>query len=171
MSQRGGPDGVVVRAATEADHLPLVRVVDDWWGGRPTRHRLPRLWFEHFTGTSWVAEGPDGSRVGLLVGFVSPDRPDDAYLHLVGVAPGRRRRGIGRALVERFVGGVADAGARRVTTIAWPGDPIAIAFLRAVGFTVEDGPGTRPLYGVAAQTDWDRDGDDQARLSRPLSPA
>ena len=55
----------------------VVDVVDEWWGGRRMRALLPRLWFQHFTGTSWVAEDADGpARSGFLVGFVSPDHPD-----------------------------------------------------------------------------------------------
>ena len=156
----------VIRPATEDDHLPLVRSVDDWWG-RPTRHRLPRLWFQHFTGTLLVAED-EGRRIGFVVGFMSPDRPDEAYLHLLGVAPGRRRRGVGRALWEAFAERARDRGAGRVTTIAWPGDPIGIAFLRGIGFRVDEGPETRPLYGVPARTDWNDDRDDQALLSRAI---
>jgi len=159
---------VTIRSATGKDHLPLVRVVDDWWGGRPTRQRLPRLWLDHFSGTSLVAEVPGGGRVGFIVGFVSADRADEAYLHLVGVAPGRRRHGVGRALVDAFVGRVVARGVRRVTTIAWPGDPIGLAFLRAMGFETDGGRGTRPLYGVPAWTDWDHDHDDQAVLTREI---
>jgi ribosomal protein S18 acetylase RimI-like enzyme len=156
-----------VRPASEEDHLPLVRSVDDWWG-RPTRHRLPRLWFEHFTGTSRLAEDDDGRRIGFVVGFVSPDRPDEAYLHLLGVGPGRRRRGVGRALWDAFAGVVRERGARRVTTIAWPGDPVGVAFLRAIAFEVDAGAGTRPLYGVPARTDWNDHGDDQVVLRREI---
>ena len=156
-----------IRSASESDHLELVSSVDDWWGRR-TRHLLPRLWFAHFTGTSLVAEDDRGCVVGFVVGFVSPDRPDEAYLHLLGVAPGRRRKGVGRTLWEAFAERVHDRGARRVTTIAWPGDPIGLAFLRSMGFEVDAGPGTRPLYGVPAQTDWNDDRDDQVVLRREL---
>ena len=38
----------------------MVRQVDDWWGGRRLHALLPRLWFQHFTGTSWIAEDADG---------------------------------------------------------------------------------------------------------------
>ena len=51
---------------------------------------LPRLWFQHFTGTSWIAEDDEGRIVGFLVGFVSPDRPDEAYIHMVGTSPNHR---------------------------------------------------------------------------------
>ena len=48
------------RRPTEADHAPIVRQVDDWWGGRRMHDLLPRLWFQHFTGTSWLAEDASG---------------------------------------------------------------------------------------------------------------
>ncbi len=156
-----------LRHPTTDDHLPLVRLLDDWWG-RPTRQRLPRLWFEHFSGTSFLAEDDDGRTIGFVTGFVSPDRPDVAYRHLLGVAPGRRRRGLGRELWDAFGDRVRDLGAVRVLTTTWPGDPIGVAFLRGIGFAVDEGPGTRPLYGVPARTDWNDDRDDQALLSRAI---
>ncbi len=166
------PAGVHLRRPTEADHPALVAVVDEWWDRR-VRAALPRLWLLHFSGTSLVAEDqPGGSRpIGFLVGFVSPDDPGTAYLHLVGVAPARRRRGIGRALVERWLAEVGSRGARRATTIAWPGDPAALAFLGAVGFVVEAGPETRPLYGTPARTDWNHEGDDQVLLAQEVPAA
>ncbi len=156
-----------LRHPTVDDHLSLVRVLDDWWG-RPTRHRLPRLWFEHFTGTSLLAEDDEGRRIGFVTGVGSPDRPDEAYLHLVGVAPGRRRRGIGRELWDGFAGRVRERGASRAVATAWPGDPIGVAFLRGIGFAVDDGAGTRPLYGIPARTDWNDDHDDQVLLHRAI---
>ena len=155
------------RRPVEADQPVLVELVDDWWGRR-MQGQLPRLWFRHFTGTSLVAESPGGSIDGFVVGFVSPDHPDQAYLHLIGVAPGKRRRGLGRALVERFGAVAAERGATRLSTIAWPGDPVALEFLRATGFEVETQPGLQRLYGTPAHTDWDRQGDDQVMLTRPI---
>ena len=106
--------------------------------------------------------------MGFAVGFVSQDRPSESYLHLVEVSPARRRRGIGRALVERFAAAAAERGARTIATIAWPGDPAALRFLGAVGFRVEDSPGLPRLYGTPSHTDWNRKGDDQVVLTRPI---
>lgn len=152
---------------TEADHRAVVEVVDDWWGRR-IHPLLPRLWFQHFTSTSLLARADREALHGFIVGFVSQDRPDEAYLHLVGVLPGRRRRGVGRALVERFAADLRGRGVARIGTVSWPGDPAALAFLHAVGFEVDAGPGTRPLYGTPAYTDWNRDRDDQVVLTRSL---
>ena len=53
-------DELRFRRPTEADHAQIVGQVDDWWGGRRLHDILPRLWFQHFTGTSWVVEDADG---------------------------------------------------------------------------------------------------------------
>ncbi len=156
------------RRPVEADHARIVRLVDEWWGGRRMRARLPRLWFRHFTGTSWIAETEDGRLAGFLVGFVSPDRPDEAPVHLAAVDPNLRRRGIGAALYERFAAEVRARGVRRVTVVVPPDDRAALAFHSALGFRPEAGPGTRRLYGTPAFPDYDDDREDRAVLVREL---
>jgi GNAT superfamily N-acetyltransferase len=79
----------------------------------------------------------------------------------MGVHPNRRRRGIGRALVEAFLTDVHSAGVATVTALAWPGDPPAVAFFRAVGFRPHDGPGTQNLYGTPGIPDYDGIGEDR----------
>ncbi len=162
-----GTDTVTVRQAREADHPGIVAVVDEWWGRR-VHQQLPRLWLRHFSGTSVVAQDDRGRVVGFAVGFVSPDRAQEAILHLVGVAPGRRRQGTGRALFEAFASVARDRGATVVSATTPPGEPIALGFLRGLGFSVETGAGTTPLYGTPSYTNRNREGDDQVMLTRPL---
>jgi hypothetical protein len=159
---------VAYRRPTDADHEPLVRRIDDWAGGRKARHWLPRFWFRHFTGTSWVAVRDDGRVIGAAIGFVSPDDPSVAVLHLVAVDPARRRQGIGSELVERFARDVAGREARTIRTTAWPDDRPTIAFLEAVGFRVILPPDGQRLYGTPAVADYDEPGDDRAELERPV---
>ena len=161
------PD-IRLRRPTEADHPVLVAQVDDWWGGRKLHQLFPRLWLQHFTGTSWVAEDGDGRLIGFLVGFISPDRPDEAYIHMVGTSPNHRGAGLGRTLYERFFDDVRGRGARRVTAITWPGNRVSVAFHRSMGFTPADGAGTQNLYGTPAYPDYDADGDDRAVFSREI---
>ena len=63
---------------------------------------LPRLFFVHFEGTSYVVDGEDGQLAAVLIGFHSQSEPGEAYVHFVGIAPERRGEGLGRALYERF---------------------------------------------------------------------
>lgn len=92
--------GLNFRRPTEADHARILTVVDAWWG-RPVAELLPHLFFEHFGPTSSIVEDETGQLAGFLVGFLSPGRPGEAYIHFVGVAPERRGSGLGRELYER----------------------------------------------------------------------
>ena len=161
-------DELRFRRPTETDHARIVGQVDDWWGGRRLHDILPRLWFQHFTGTSWVVEDGDGRLAGFLVGFVSPDHPADAYIHMVGTSPNHRRSGLGRALYERFYEDAQAGGARRVTAITWPGNRVSVGFHRAMGFEPAAGSGTQNLYGTPAYPDYDSEGGDRVVFSREL---
>jgi ribosomal protein S18 acetylase RimI-like enzyme len=163
-----GPGEVTFRRPTEADHARIVGVVDEWWGGRRMRSLLPRLWLQHFSGTSWVAEEPDGRLVGFVVAFVSADDPTTGYVHMIAADPNRRRRGIGRALYGRVFDDLGARGVRRVTAITWPGNRASVAFHRSIGFRVEEGPGAQPIYGTPAYADYDGPGDDRVVFVREL---
>lgn len=166
MTADRGP--LAFRRPVEADHRRLVAVVDDWWGGRNLHHLLPRLWLQFFTGTSWVAEAADGGLAGFLIGFISPDDPSVGYVHMVASSPNQRRRGLGRELYRRFCDDVAARGVREVRAITWAGNRASIAFHTAIGFSVDDGPGTQRLYGTHAYPDYEGDGQDMVVFRRRL---
>lgn len=161
--------GLRFRRPVEADHATIVGLVDEWWGGRRLHELLPRLWFQHFRGTSWIAETDEGRLAGFLVGFVSPDRPDTAYVHMVGTDPNLRRRGVGRALYGEFFGDVAGRGVRRVEAITWPGNRVSVAFHQGLGFRPVEGPGGQSLYGTPAFADYDYRGEDRVLFVRELA--
>jgi GNAT superfamily N-acetyltransferase len=155
------------RRPTEADYRAIAAVVDDWWGERRQVDQLPRLWLQHFSGTSWLGEDDAGRLVGFLVGFISPDDPTTAVCHLIGVAPGHRRRGIGRALYGRFQDDARAATARRIVAVAWPGEPAAVRFHLALGFEPTTGPETQRLYGTPAVPEYDFGRVDRVVFERP----
>ncbi len=156
------------RRPVEADHRPLVGKVDEWWGGRAVHQLFPRLWLQHFCATSWIAEDAEGRTVGFLVGFISPDRPDEAYIHMVATNPNHRRAGLGRRLYEQFFADARARGVRRVTAVTWPGNRVSVGFHRAMGFVPADGAGTQNLYGTPAYPDYDADGEDRVVFSREI---
>ena len=159
-----------LRRPVEADHPRLVGVIDPWWGGRRLHELLPRLWLQHFTDTSWVAETDDGALVGFVVGFISPDHPDEAYVHMIATDPALRRRAVARTLYEAFFRDAAGRGARRVKAITWPGNHVSIAFHQALGFRIVDGPGSEKVLGVIAFPDYDYPGEDRVVFVRELEP-
>ncbi len=156
------------RHPTEADYARIVGLVDEWWGGRRMRALLPRLWFQHFAGTSWIADAPDGRLAGFVVAFVSQDDPATGYVHMIAADPNQRRGGVGRALYQRVFDDLAARGVRQVIAITWPGNRQSVAFHRAIGFRVDDGPETQNLYGTPAYADYDGDGDDRVVFVRDL---
>lgn len=129
---------------------------------------LPRLWLEHFSGTSWIAVRSDGRLTGFLVAFVSQDDPLTGYVHMIATDPNRRRAGLGRSLYERGFADLAAHGARRVTAVTWPGNRTSVAFHHAVGFRIDDGPGTQLIYGTPAHPNHDGEGEDRVVFSRDL---
>lgn len=161
-------DTLTFRRPVEADHARIVDVVDEWWGGRRMRALLPRLWFQHFTGTSWVLEAPDGRLAGFIVAFISQDDPTTGYVHMVGADPNWRRAGIGSALYTRVFEDLGARGVQIVRAITWPGNRTSVAFHRALGFRIEEGDGTQRLYGTPAYPDYDGWGEDRVVFTRVL---
>ena len=130
-----------------------------------------RAWTRHVAGTSWIAEDEAAGRVlAILLGFLSPDHPEEAVIQGIAVDPEFRRRGIGRALVGRFTGAQTQAGATRVTAACRPDDRQALAFFGALGFEPNAGPGSRKLYGVPAFENWDGPGEDRVLLEQSVRP-
>ena len=108
---------------------------------------LPKLFFIHFEGTSFVAEDTSGELLGFVCGFLSQTADDEAYIHFVGVTPEDRGDGLGRALYERFFEEARANGRTSVRCVTSPVNQGSLAFHEAMGFQVErvvedyDGPG------------------------------
>ncbi len=159
----------VLRRPAEADVPVIDARLRDWLEPGQARF-LGRIWFRDFAGTSWLAEADEPARpIGIALGFRSQDRPAEAVLRLVAVDLGLRRRGIGRALVERFADDLRAAGATLASTTCRPDDRAALAFLQALGFVIDEGPGTRRIYGVPTHEGWDGAGEDRVLLQRSLA--
>jgi ribosomal protein S18 acetylase RimI-like enzyme len=128
--------GLTVRAARPADFDTVIAVVDDWWG-RPMSDGLPRLFLDHFSGTSLIAE-QDGELAGFLIGFLSPAKPQEAYIHYAAAGPAWRRTGLAGRLYEEFFDRARRDGRTVVKAITSPHNAASIAYHRAMGFTVSD---------------------------------
>ena len=136
-----------IRHAQPSDYGRVIGRVNAWWGGRDMAPMLPKLFFVHFEGTSFVVDDDEGQLAGFLIGFLSQTEPDEAYIHFVGVAPERRGEGVGRRLYERFFAEAQAHGRKRVRCVTSPVNTTSVAFHERLGFTVDrvaeeyDGPG------------------------------
>jgi GNAT superfamily N-acetyltransferase len=155
-----------LRRPTIADHLPVVSVVDEWWGGFHVAPLVQNLFFEHFSSTSFVEDGDDGIR-SFLLGFDSADEPHTFYILFVGVRPDLRGTGRGAALYERSFADARSRGrsvARCITGLANTG---SIGFHRAMGFDLLPGDGVAD-DGTSFHRDHGGPGIDQVLFRRPL---
>jgi len=66
-----------IRHVTSEDYDAIVPLINEWWGGRQMADMLPKLFFNHFSNTSFIAEKV-GLRIGFLIGLLSQSRPDEA---------------------------------------------------------------------------------------------
>jgi GNAT superfamily N-acetyltransferase len=156
---------VEIRPLRPSDHLTVISVIDDWWGGRQMAAMLPRLFFDHFADTCFAAER-DGELVGFLVGFVSQSRPAEAYIHFVGIHPGERGHGLGRQLYERFFAAVRARDCRLVRAVTAPINRNSIRFHQRMGFDIE--PGDAEIDGIPVAVGYDGDGHDRVRFTKTL---
>jgi ribosomal protein S18 acetylase RimI-like enzyme len=148
---------VTIRHAQPSDYGRVIGRVNAWWGGRDMAPMLPKLFFLHFEGTSFVAEREDGQLAGFLVGFVSQTDPDEAYIHFVGVDPEERGSGLGRELYERFFEAARARGCTVARCVTSPANEVSVGFHTALGFTVD-----------RVVEDYDGPGEDRALLAKQL---
>jgi ribosomal protein S18 acetylase RimI-like enzyme len=155
------------RHPVEDDHRRLVGDVGRWFDGRRPMLLLGRAWFVHFASTSWIAEAQDGRLAAFLTGFMSPDRPGEAVIHLAATNPQLRRMRIGTAIHQAWLADVAVRGADRAVVAIPPEDRIAVLFYRSLGFDAERS-GAKPIWGVPAFADYDAEGVDRALFRRSI---
>ena len=154
-----------LRNIKTSDFEPIVSVVNDWWGGRDVAGLLQMLFFKHFKKTSFVAEDA-GEMVGFLVGFLSQDFENEAYIHFVGVHPDFRKDGIARTLYEKFFETVRLENRSIVRCLTSPVNNISIAFHTKMGFTVE----TQDIEidGIPVAKNYDGKGQDRVLFVKSL---
>lgn len=116
-------------------------------------------WERDLRATSMVMLGAwaDEQLVGVATGRVAVD---DADVLLVAVAPGMRRRGLGRQLTEVLCATLAALGAQRVLLEVRAANTAARALYGSVGFEE-----------VARRRSYYRDGEDALVLARGVGEA
>lgn len=143
------------RGITKDDFDEIVTVMDQWWGGPAGMKPLPIFYYEW--GDDALVVEDNGTMVGFLLGFVTQRQPRIGYVHLVGIHPQYRRRGVGKALYEEFARRAEAQGASAIKAITSPGNEGSVEFHRALGFQIEEvsdyaGPGRARFVFTRALT-------------------
>ncbi|MGE8037987.1 GNAT family N-acetyltransferase [Lysinibacillus sp. NPDC093692] len=141
-----------IRSVKGSDYYVISPLINEWWGGRNMSAMLPKLFFDHFTQTSFIAE-KDGKLVGFLIGFLSQTHSNEAYIHFVGVHPEYRKHNIGKHLYNNFFNVVKQNNRSIVRCVTSPVNKVSIAYHTKMGFEIEDGD--RIVDGLSINTDYD----------------
>src|ERR1700761_1456545 len=117
-----------VRRITKGDFDRIVEVIDHWWGGPIGTFAHPIFFYELGEDALVVEQGSE--MIGFLLGFVvaANGAPSTGYVHLVGIHPEYRRRGVGRLLYDRFTQACRGGGCVRMKAITTPGNEGSIRF-------------------------------------------
>jgi len=156
-----------IRNIQPADYLPIISVLNDWWGGRKMSDMLPKLFFVHFQETSFIAE-KDSQIVGFLTGFFSQTYVNEAYIHFVGVHPNYRMKGIGQGLYKHFFETMREHNRNIVHCVTAPINTGSIAFHTHMGFQAEVSE-TSTADGAPFYPDYDGVGEHRVLFTKYLS--
>ena len=132
------PNGLKTRNSMPSDHPRIIGVLKDWWGGRDLTWMLPKLFLIHFNNTSFVVEKSDKLK-GFLIGFLSPGKPKEGYIHFAGVHPDYRGTGIGKFLYHRFFKLCRENGRDTIRACTSPVNKASIEFHKKTGFEISKG--------------------------------
>lgn len=150
---------MVTRPLEKRDYDLIVQVIDRWWGG-PTSALAHPIFFYELGEMARIVED-EGVMVGFLLGFIAKSGAGNVgYVHLVGIHPDHRRRGVGRLLYEAFEEDCRKAGVARMKAITTLGNEGSQVFHQVLGWDmveIEDyaGPG-RPR--IVFSKDFSRQG-------------
>lgn len=138
------------RPLTKADYDQIVSVIDHWWGG-PTSALAHPMFFYELGRLARVVED-DGDLVGFLLGFVCHTDAPTGYVHLIGIHPSYRRRGVARLLYTSFEDDCQKEGCKTLKAITTLGNEGSVRFHQALGWSMAEtenyaGPGrTRIVF-------------------------
>jgi GNAT superfamily N-acetyltransferase len=126
---------MITRPLGKQDYDHIVQVIDRWWGG-PTSALAHPLFFYELGSLARVVEH-DGMLVGFLFGFVTGTPARTGYVHLVGIHPDYRRRGVGKVLYQAFEEDCRSEDCHSLKAVTTTGNEASIAFHRATGWSVQ----------------------------------
>lgn len=131
------------RPLTKTDYDQIVRVIDQWWGG-PTSALAHPMFFYELGRLARVVE-EDSELVGFLLGFVCPET-SVGYVHLIGIHPDYRRRGVARLMYMSFEEDCRRANCQTLKAITTLGNEGSVRFHQALGWSLAEvenyaGPG------------------------------
>jgi ribosomal protein S18 acetylase RimI-like enzyme len=124
------------RRITKSDFDTIVEMIDKWWGGPISTFAHPIFFYE--LGENALIVEEDNTIIGFLLGFIATEPVRTGYVHLVGIHPDYRRRGVGRLLYQHFTDRCREASCTRMKAITTASNEGSMRFHLAVGWIAQE---------------------------------
>lgn len=155
-----------IRNIHSADYHAIITKLDNWWGGRRMTDMLPKLFFNHFSNTSFIIHNEELIK-GFLIGFIS-QADSIGYVHFVGVNPEYREQGIGKGLYRLFFDKLKKLGVPEVECVTSPINETSIRFHKKLGFSIQSGDCVNE-NGISFRKNYDGPGEDRVVFRRKIA--
>lgn len=139
-----------IRNTFEEDFVNIAELAEECSPMETERNSIYHIFTKFFRSTSFVAESTSGEIVGFILGFISQENPEDAYIHLLCVDPRMRGKNIGRKMIDAFMDAVASKGCKKVNLITKPINWNSISFYKKLGFLEDKSGETMNVLGTTA---------------------
>lgn len=156
---------ILFRNASLSDHRAIISVMPNWWRGRDLRTSVPKLFLQHFSNTSFIAER-DSQLCGFMIAFFSQTHIDEGYIHFVGIHPDFRKLGLARTMYEKFYKLCLSDSRTIIKSCTSPENKLSIKFHQKMGFSIE--PGDSSIDGISITKDYNRNGDHKVLFKKEL---
>ncbi|WP_020500284.1 GNAT family N-acetyltransferase [Sciscionella marina] len=138
------PAPLRARGPDPADHQVIVEHFPRWWsdsrsvsGAGELAGLVQPLFLEHFADTSLVVHDDSGELAAFLIALLSQSKPNESYIHFVGIDPEYRGKGIGKTMYEWFFATARKHDRDTVSAITGQDNHGSIAFHTNMGFSVD----------------------------------
>jgi Acetyltransferases len=143
-------ENLKIRTTLEEDFVEIAELAENCSPMETERNSIYHIFTKFFRSTSLVAELPSGEIGGFLLGFISQENPEEAYIHLLCVDPKMRGKSAGRKLVENFIDEVSLKGCKTVYLTTKPINWNSISFYKKLGFLEDKSQETINILGTNA---------------------
>ena len=93
-----------IRNVVEEDFIAISHIAENCSPMTTERNSIYHTFTKFFKNTSLVLEDVDDKSIkGFLLGFISQDDPENAYIHLLCLDKSLRGNGIGLSIVDHFI--------------------------------------------------------------------
>ena len=73
---------MLIREVKESDYLPVITVLNEWWGGRQMAGHAAEIVFQAFLSIPVSLLKRNGQILGFLIGFVSQGLPPNRLTYI-----------------------------------------------------------------------------------------